>query len=529
MSTSASATLLEVFQGKVDERTNRWTSGPAIVLYLATFKLLLHLLVANRYSYFSDELYIIACSEHLDWGYVDHPPLIVFIAKAVRLVSGDSLLSIRFLPAIAGAALVYLSGAVTRTLGGGRFAQSIAALGVIALPLYLSFHSILTMNAFEPLFWTELAYVVLLAAKRNNPQLLIWVGVIIGFGLLNKYSILLFAFALFGGLLFTPYRRLLVSKWLWMGLGCGFLIFAPHLNWLILHHFPFLEWQRNVRNTFPSQSIQVSPLLFILQQLFLTGTASLMWLAGLVFFFGTQKGKLGRFLGWAFVITMAEFIAMHGKNYYPAPVYAVAVAGGAVALEQLTSKVGWERFRVPLVAVIIAGTAVVAPMFIPIFPVDTLLSYQKAIGMHPPPQDTCMLDAAPLWTFLGGQFGWESVTAKVAGVYNSLPPEDRSHTTIFARTYPPAAAIDFYGKQYGLPKTISAHLGYYLWGPRDSRSDTVIFVGFAFEDVAPTCRQAEIGAQINSPYGWDINHPVVLCRGFVGNFQSQWPLFKLWL
>jgi hypothetical protein len=528
MSTSVSDTVLEVLQGKVDERTNRWTSGPAIVLYLATFKLLLHVLVASRYSYFADELYFIACSEHLDWGYVDHPPLIAFVTKAVRLLSGDSLLSLRFLPAIAGAALVCLTGAMTRTLGGGRFAQSMAALGVIALPLYLSFHYILSMNAFEPLFWTGLAYVVLLAAKRNNPRLLLWAGVILGFGLLNKYSILLFAFALCLGLLFTPYRKLLANRWLRIGLGCGFLIVAPHLNWLILHVFPFLEWQRNLQNANPNPHIELSPPVFMLQQLFLTGTASLLWLAGLVFYFVTQKGKTYRFLGWAFVITMLEFIAMHGKNYYPSPVYAFAIAGGAVALEQWTSEVRWKRFRAPLIAVIIAGTAVMAPMFIPILPVDSLLSYQKAIGMHPPPQDTAMLAAAPLWTFLGGQFGWESVTAKVADVYNNLPVEERSHVTIFARTYPPAAAIDFYGKQYGLPKAISTHLGYYLWGPRDSKSGTVIFVGYSFEAIAPICRQAEIGAQIYSPYGWDINHPIVLCRGFVGNFQDLWSLWKLW-
>ena len=527
MATAASAPeLLQAVQAKVEEQEKRWTSGPAIVLYLATFKLLLHLLVAGRYSYFVDEMYYIACSEHLHWGYVDHPPLIAFITKTVRVVSGDSLLSIRFLPAVAGAALVCLTGAITRTLGGGRFAQAIAALGVIAVPLYLSFHYILSMNAFEPLFWTGLAYVVLLAVKRNNPQLLIWAGVIIGFGLLNKYSIVLFAFALCLGLIFSPYRKFLVSKWLWMGLGCGFLIFAPHLNWLIANHFPFLEWQHNIRGT--DQLIRVSPPVFILQQLFLTGTASLVWLAGLVFFFGTSQGKPYRFLGWAFVITMAEFIAMHAKNYYPSPIYAIAIAGGAVALEQLTSSAGWKRFRGPLIAVIIAGTAVLAPMFIPILPIDSLLSYQKAIGMYPPRQEACQLDAAPLWGFLGGQFGWQALTEKVAGVYNSLPAWERSHTTIFARTYSPASAIDLYGKQYGLPRSVSTHLGYYLWGPPDSRSDTVIFVGFPFEGIAPACRQPEIVAQIYSPYGSDMNHPIVLCRGFAGNLQTQWPLLKIW-
>lgn len=526
MPTAVCAPELQAVQG-LAPRPSRWTSGPTIVLYLAAFKLLLHLLLAGRYSYFVDELYYIACSDHLDWGYVDHPPLIAIITKAVRLLAGDSLYSLRFLPAVAGAALVILAGAITRMLGGGRFAQALAALGVIAVPLYLSFHSILTMNAFEPLFWAGLAYIVLLAVKREQPRLLIWAGIILGFGLLNKYTLVFFAVALCLGLLFSPYRKLLASRWLWTGLAIGFLVFAPHLNWLIGHHFPFIEWQRNVHAAVSSQLIQVSPPVFILQQLFLTGTASLLWVAGVVYFVGTSHGKQYRFLGWTFVITMATFIAMHAKNYYPSPLYTVVIAGGAVAIEHWTSSGGWQNFRAPLVALIVAGTALLAPMYLPILPVDSLLSYQKAVRMHPPPQDLAMLGGAPLWPFIGGQFGWESLTAKTAAVFNSLPTREREHATIIARTYAAAAAIDFYGKQYGLPKSISTHLSYFFWGPRESSSDTVIFVGFS-EGTMGNCSEAEIGAQVYSPYSWDINHPIVLCRGLRGNLQNDWQWHKLW-
>jgi hypothetical protein len=400
-------------------------------------------------------------------------------------------------------------------------------LGVISVPLYLSFHYILSMNAFEPLFWAGLAYVVLLAVKRDQPRLLIWVGIILGVGLLNKYSILFFAVALCLGVLFSPHRKLLASRWLFIGLAIGFLIFTPHLNWLIVHHFPFIEWQRNVHAANSDQLIHVSPAVFILQQLFLTGTAALLWLAGAVYFLGTSRGKPYRFLGLTFVITMATFVAMHAKNYYPSPLYTIGIAGGAVALEHWTSRGGWGRLRVVLVALIVAGTALLAPMYLPILPIDSLLSYQKATGMQPPPQDSAMLDGAPLWPFLGGEFGYESLTAKTAAVFNSLPQGEREHATIFARTYAAAAAIDFYGKQYGLPKAISTHLGYFLWGPRDSSSDTVIFVGFD-EGIAAACYQAEIGAMVYSPYSWDINHPVILCRGLRGNLQRDWSTAKLW-
>src|SRR5271165_6728361 len=132
---------------------SRFTSGPAIVLYLALAKLLLHLLTATRYGIFRDEMYYVACSQHVAWGYVDHPPMNVFITWFARHAFGDSLLGLRLLPAIAGAGLVWMAGQLAREMGGDRFAQSLAALAVIPVPIYLIMHHWLTMNAFEPLLW----------------------------------------------------------------------------------------------------------------------------------------------------------------------------------------------------------------------------------------------------------------------------------------------------------------------------------------------------------------------------------------
>src|SRR5713226_5995841 len=108
-------------------------SGSAILLSIAAAKFLFHLLTAGRYGIFRDELYYLACSEHLAWGYVDQPPLIAFVAWFARHVFGSSLLGLRLLPAIAGAALVWLTGRLTREMGGGRFAQAIAALAALAV------------------------------------------------------------------------------------------------------------------------------------------------------------------------------------------------------------------------------------------------------------------------------------------------------------------------------------------------------------------------------------------------------------
>ena len=161
---------------------SRFTSGPAIALYLALAKLLLHLLTATRYGIFRDEMYYVACSQHLAWGYVDHPPMNILIAWFARHAFGDSLLGLRLLPAIAGAGLVWMAGQLAREMGGGRFAQSLAALAVIPVPIYLIMHHWLTMNAFEPLLWMSCLWCVVTAINRGEPRYWFWFGVLPGLG-----------------------------------------------------------------------------------------------------------------------------------------------------------------------------------------------------------------------------------------------------------------------------------------------------------------------------------------------------------
>ena len=149
-----------------DARPHWATSGEAVVLYIAVAKLGLHLFAGRHYGYFVDELYYLACSEHLDFGYVDQPPLVAILTKVVRLLLGDSLPAIRLLPALAGAGTVLVAGLMARELGGRRFAQGLAALAVLVAPGFLSIDNLMTMNAFEPLFWGGCAYVLMRIISR---------------------------------------------------------------------------------------------------------------------------------------------------------------------------------------------------------------------------------------------------------------------------------------------------------------------------------------------------------------------------
>lgn len=172
----------------------RWPamlSTTAVVAGLVCIKVAIQLGTSSQYGIFRDELYYLACAEHLAWGYVDHPPLIAYITWFAAHVFGTSLLGLRVLPAVAGGLLVWVTAAIARELGGSRFAQCIAAVAIIPVPIYLMLDHWLTMNAFEPLLWATALWLTARMLSGNKPRYWLLIGGACGIGLENKYSMLL--------------------------------------------------------------------------------------------------------------------------------------------------------------------------------------------------------------------------------------------------------------------------------------------------------------------------------------------------
>jgi 4-amino-4-deoxy-L-arabinose transferase-like glycosyltransferase len=222
--------------------TDRAASAPlsTAVYALAIVAFALHVGFSGRFGYFRDELYYAACGQHLAWGYVDHAPLAPLLARLSRAFLGDSLLALRFLPALAAAAKVILSGWMARELSGGKYAQFLAAFCVLLAPIYLTFDSFFSMNAFEPMFWMTCAAIVLRILNGGNPKLWIPCGLIAGLGIVNKHSMLFFCSGIAVGLLATSARSHFRQPWIWLGVGIAFLCFLPNLLWEIHNGWPTL-------------------------------------------------------------------------------------------------------------------------------------------------------------------------------------------------------------------------------------------------------------------------------------------------
>ncbi len=503
----------------------RWlaSAGGIIVLVVATAKLLVHLYASHRYGYFVDELYYLACSDHLDWGYVDQPPLVAVILKLSRALFGDSLQGIRFLPAVAGAALVLLTGAITRELGGDRFAQGLAALCTLLAPGILALDAFYSMNSFEPLFWMGFAYLLIRIIKTGNQKLWIWIGVLCGFGLQNKYSMLIFGAGIVTGLVLTSERQAFRHKWIWIGGAIAGLLFLPNVLWNIQHHFPFLELQANIRRS--GRNVDLNLISFWGQEaLSMLPFTVPVWLAGLWYFF-SSTGKPFRALGWAWLFTATVIVVGNPRIYYLFPAFPLLFAAGSVQWELWTDQVRWPR--TVGVALVLTLGVILAPLAVPVLPVETYIRYSNALHLAPPRIENNRL--GPLPQLYADQFGWDEMAAVVGQIYNRLPPDIRAKTAILGQNYGQAGAIDFFGPKYGLPKAISPHQNYFLWGIRDYTGESMIILDDRQSVLEGLFDHVEKAGHVDHPYSMPYEHfDVFYCRGLKKPLQELWPHIKKW-
>ncbi|HTC56703.1 MAG TPA: glycosyltransferase family 39 protein [Candidatus Sulfotelmatobacter sp.] len=514
-----------------------------IIWLVALAKLLFHIYFNNRYGYFRDEFDYISCGDHLAWGYVDQPPLIPFLIHINRAVLGDSLRSIRFIPALASSLLVVQTALIAREFGGRRFALLLSAIAIVIAPQFLSNGSLLGTNCLEPNLWMGCAYFAILAIKRAEtdekaPRCWLWFGVVAGVGMQEKYSIAVFGFGVVIGLLLTAQRRVFRNRWIWLGGLAAFLIFLPNLLWNLHYHWPFLELMRNIRAEGRDVVLPL-PQFFLQQTLLLDPITAPIWLTGLFALLFSARLKPYRVLGWCYLACFTVFFVLHGKSYYLAPVYPMLLAAGAVAIESAINgkPIGEPANARPrrlwlkavIVIVLLASGAHLAPITVPVLSPNGFLAYMKTLPFKLPVMEHSHARAAlPQW--YADQFGWEEIVAETALAWNHIPVADRKDCGIFAQDYGQAGAIDFLGGHYGLPPGLSGDRTYFLWGPRGYSGNCLIVLGDRGERLEQLFANVEyIGESSDNPYALETEISVNICRGpRFGTLTDLWPQVKHW-
>ena len=506
----------------------RWyATGLAVVALIVFLRLLLHLLTANRYGIFRDEMYYIACSRHLDWGYVDMPPFIPLMTRLLTAIFGTSLFVIRLIPAIAGCGAIALTGYQAYQLGGRRFGMALAALAMAVSPVFVINGHLLGTNDFEALFWMGCASVVIRIIQTGNQKLWLWFGVLAGLGMQNKYSMAVFGLGIVVGLLLTPERKAFAHMWIWIAGAIALLIFLPNLMWNVQRDWPFFQLMHNIRTS--GRDVALKPIPFLLQQaLMVNPFAFPLWVAGLGWLFFGREGRRYRALGWAFVVTFGLFMTQHAKDYYVAPAYPMLFAAGSVCWEAWIERTQRSWLKPAFVLVLLVPLLVFMPLVAPVVSPERFVAFIRAIHFTPPVSEHSHR-RSPLPQYYSDELGWEAMVAEVARVYHSLPPDVQAKTAIKARNFGEAGAIDYFGPKYGLPPAICFHQNYWYWGIHGYTGESIIVVneGRNGEHLKQISDYAEKVGHFEYPYALE-NFDIWYARGLKVNLHDIWEHEKDW-
>jgi Dolichyl-phosphate-mannose-protein mannosyltransferase len=421
----------------------------------------IHLLTNGRYGFHRDELQFLSDARHLDWGFVAYPPFTPFVERVGLEIFGVSLVGLRLFSVIAQALAIVVTGLMAWELGGGRLAQVAAALAVATSGLPVFEATEFQYSTFDYLWWVLIAYFVIRLLKSEDPRWWMAIGTSIGIGLLTKYTICFFIAGILGGMLLSGARRFFLSGWFWGGVGVALLIFLPNFVWQVRHEFVSVHFLQHIHVRDVGEGRANG---FLRDQFLICANpfAAPLWIAGLIYFFG---GRRYRMLGWMYVVPLALFVIGKGRGYYMAAAYPMLMAMGAVAGERWVGslKQGW---RMAVEGVFFlglgAGGAFVFALLVPLASSGPLRQFALKNNGD-----------------LREEIGWDELVRTVAGIRDSLPPEQRDSVGVLVGNYGEAGAVEILGPAYHLPAPISMTNSAWLRGYPTPQPTTLIVLGFS--------------------------------------------------
>ena len=502
--------------------------GPVLSIATIRFAVAVVSTLLAPIGYTADELYYMACADHLAWGYVDHPPLSIAVLAAVRYVLGDSLLALRVVPALFEALAVLVTALLAREFGGGRYAQVTAALATAAMPMALVIGLPFSMNPIEHLLWPLAA--LTLARLQNGADARWWLalGLLLGVALENKLSTLWLGAGLAVGLVVSPARTWLRTRWPWLAGGIAIAGLAPYIAWQVANDWPTLEFVQNNavgREGIDAAVVMGSPWAFALSQLVVIGPlAAPLWLLGLVHLLRAPALSDHRVLGWTFVVSFA-LVALSGRAsiYYVVGVFPIVIAAGGVAFEQLARNRSRRLFTAVCTALSVQGL-ILLPFLVPVIDAERYLTLaQGARRFVGADAQSASLPPSYQW-----MLGWPELTEAVAGVAGTLSEPERRSAGVLATTFGEAGALVHFGQKAGLPPVIGTHNNFWLWGTRGLDGSVLIVVADQDSPLLQHFAGCRRAAQVDCPQCESRlrRRGIFLCRRPARSLPDLWPSLK---
>ena len=496
---------------------------PGIAL-IAAAAAAVELAVSARYGYVRDELYFLSAGQHLAFGYVDQPPLTPLLARISAALTGNTLVGLRILPALALAALVVMTAAMSRRLGAGRTGQLLAALAAATCAEYLGAMHELTTTTPDLVFWAVTLLLVMQLLASQDRRWWVAIGGCAGVASEAKWNIGFLVAALAAGFVFTDARRLLRSRYLLIGGLIAAALAAPDVVWQATHGWPGLDVFRALQTEAGHNRLVYWPAQIVYTGVVLTP----VWVAGAIWSLRSAAARRFRPVAIACVAVIALQFVLGGKAYYPGAAYTFLLAAGCVPLERrLAARTplagrtqaarAWPgRLVTPAVlagAAMVAGAVPAVPVALPVLPARVL---------HTVPLQKINYDLAET-------IAWPKLVTLVAQQYDSLPAAQRRRTTILTGNYGEAGAIARYGPGAGLPQAYSGANNFWLWGPPPAADAAAIAV-----NVDPALLRREFAHVRQVATFWnglgisddEQGAPIFIATGLRSSWTQAWPAFR---
>lgn len=495
----------------------RW---PWCAALLGAGLMLFHLVASRQYGFHGDELYFIVCGWRPAWGYVDHPPLVPMLARVMTDVFGVHLWALRAPLAIAMGLSCMLTGWLALRLGGGRFAEALAALGFVFAPLLMRFGAFLNIPCFELLLWLLVAHVLVTLCTRDDARWWVLVGALAGLMLLNKHTTLFLGAGLAMGMLLTPRRKDLLTPWPWVGGALAMLIFLPNLLWQYQNGWATLEFVRTLNAAVMQTTSRVE---FVVAQVILMNLFNAVLLGGgLYFYLRSPNGARYRLFGWVFLTVMGIMLTLQAKVYYLAPAYPLLLAGGATWLAGHTA----GRWGMAVRGVLCAGLVGMGALFAPILTPLGSLAWKDAYTLKV--LGFMLQDPTDLSFDFHYQQGRPEQLAAFARAQATLSDADRAECAILAHEYDVASNVNVLGPALGLPPGIGGNNNYFLWGPGKASGNCLLVLGYP-ESLLRECF-SELSIVGESPgilqRAGEPARPIYRCAKPREPLAALWPKFK---
>ena len=426
----------------------------------------LHILPGYNFEYHRDELLYFSLCNHLDSGFATTPPLVAFMAFLSKSIFGYSVFSVRFFPALFSGIVAFLTAMIAKELKGNFKSQVLSAIGVTGTLFLVTIFGVFTPYYLDVFFWTLIIFLIAKFINSQNSKILLLLGVVIGFSVLNKYNVIFLLVAILVITPFTKHRKIFSNKFLYLGLLLAIIIASPNIIWQINHHFPVINHMKELKET---QLDNVNRLEFIVEQLIFLLPFTFIVLPGIVYFLIEKRLKEYRFLIIVSAVVISLLLLLKGKSFYTAGLFPFMIVTGALFMEKVLAK---KHLFFSVAGVLVILSALLLPLSLPLFKPTKMVQYfdvfASVTGV-----DFLRKDEDGIYRKLpqvyADMLGWDEITEKTNEAWMQV--SDKNSSFIFCANYGQAGAISVIGNKYNLPEPLSFSESFQYWLPKEFENE----------------------------------------------------------